>query len=392
MEICLLALLLFTALRVAARPVLLRKATTPRLAAAGQAMPADSGQTIEIEVAPEPPKDELPEPPVLQPAPVEILDRTEIFRRLRGLELGVVEFARPLPEHERTLAAAVAAIGDAATQRKYAPRRPNLLPQLMRAIGDEDVSRRELAAIIARDPSLVGSLLKMANSAYYRTLYPVETIERAIVVLGSEGLRSLMAAALMQPIFQVSSTGSFPRFPEIVWEHAMRSAHAAIPHAALVERADPFAAELLGLISGLAEIVLFRAAMDYCASTAPRGQPDPLLIASLLDSQSATLAWRIGAEWELSELMLAALEEQMVEGEPTTTLGRSLRFGRCAGALAVLHTNSLIDEGSLKVSLPESGLSPAHLRSMWKRLLQQHEDPRIVAAQQARANRTARAA
>jgi hypothetical protein len=214
------------------------------------------------------------------------------------------------------------------------------------------------------------------------------------VILGSEGLRSLMAAALMQPIFQVSSTGSFPRFPEIVWEHAMRSAHAAIPHAALVERADPFAAELLGLISGLAEIVLFRAALDHCANSSPKGQPDPLVFASLLDSQSAALAWRIGADWELSELMLAALEEQMlVDTEPTTPLGRSLRFGRCAGALAVLHTNSIIDEGTLKQSLPESGLSASHLKSMWKRLLQQHEDPRIVAAQQARASRaTARAA
>jgi HD-like signal output (HDOD) protein len=393
MEICLLALLLFAAYRVAMRPVFLRKAATRRAPAGRPAVPAASGQTIEIEVVPEPPPAALPEPPVLQPAPVEILDRAEIFRRLRGLELGVTEFERPLPEHERIVAAAIAAIGDAATQRKYAPRRPNLLPQLMRAIGDEDVSRRELAAIIARDPSLVGSLLKMANSAYYRTLYPVETIERAIVILGSEGLRSLMAAALMQPIFQVSNTGSFPRFPEIVWEHAMRSAHAAIPHAALVERADPFAAELLGLISGLAEIVLFRATMDYCAGASPQAQPDPLVIASLLDLQSATLAWRIGADWELSELMLAALEEQMVEGEPTTPLGRSLRFGRCAGALAVLHTNCLIDAGTLKVSLPESGLSPPHLNSMWKRLLQQHEDPRMVAAQQARANRaTARAA
>ena len=392
MEICLLALLLFAAFRVAMRPMLLRKAARPH-AVAGSQMILPTGQTIEIEALPELPPTDLPEPPVLQAAPVEILDRTEIFRRLRSLELGVTRLGNPLPEHERIVATAIAAIGDAATQRRYAPRRPNLLPQLMRAVSDEDVSRRELAAIIARDPSLVGSLLKMANSAYYRTLYPVETIERAIVILGSDGLRSLMAAALMQPIFQVSSTGSFPRFPEIVWEYAMRSAHAAIPHAALVERADPFAAELLGLISGLAEIVTFRAAMDHFGSAARKGQPDPVVIASLLDSQSATLAWRIGADWELSELMLAALEEQMVDTEATTPLGRSLRFGRCAGALAVLHTNSIIDEGTLRLSLPESGLSPPHLKSMWKRLLQTHEDPRMVAAQQARASRTtARAA
>jgi HD-like signal output (HDOD) protein len=320
----------------------------------------------------------LPEPPVLAPAAVQILEGPELFRRLRELELGAADLEDSLPEHDQIVAAALAAIDDAATQRRYTPRRPNLLPQLMRAVNDEDVSRRQLTAIIARDPSLVGSLLKMANSPYYRTLQPVETIERAVVILGSDGLRSLITTVLMQPIFQVSSAGRFPRFPEIVWEHALRSAHAAIPHAAIVERADAFAAELLCLISGLAEIVLFRAAMDHCASPAPRSQPDPAVIASLLGSHWATFAWRIAASWELSELMLAGLEEQLVESEPTTALGRSLRFGRCAGALAVLHSNSIIDDATVKISLPEAGLSPAHLKCMWSRLLSKPEDPRAA--------------
>ncbi len=335
-----------------------------------------------VEVVLELPADlqHLPEPPVLSAAPGQMLDRTEIFRRLRELELGASELGRPLPEYDDIVAAALAAIGDAATQRRYSPRRPNLLPQLMHAINDEDVSRRELAAMIARDPSLVGSLLKMANSSFYRITYqPVETIERAIVILGSDGIRSLIAAALMHPIFQVSGAGGFPRFPEIVWEHALRSAHAAIPHAALVERADPFAAELLSLVSGLAEIVLFRAAMDHWATSSRRGQPDPQVLVALLDSQSAVFAWRIGAGWELSEPMLAALEEQMVLASvPTTPLGRSLRFGRCAGALAVLHTNAIIDDVTVRLSLPEAGLSSRHLKCLWTRLLQKQEDPRIA--------------
>jgi hypothetical protein len=118
--------------------------------------------------------------------------------------------------------------------------------------------------------------------------------------------------------------------------------------------------------------------MDHCANASPQVQLEPLVIASLLDSQSATFAWRLGVDWELSELMLAALEEQILESEPTTPLGRSLRFGRCAGALAVLHTNSVIDEATVRLSLPEAGLSPSHLKCMWTRLLHKHEDPRTA--------------
>jgi HD-like signal output (HDOD) protein len=375
MMIYLLSMLVVTASGVAMLPAL-RRAVRP----ATPTIRRQSEIVVELPVE----LQHLPEPPVLQPSPVQPLDSAEIFTKLRELALGVSELGRPLPEHDRILASAVAAIGDAATQRRYTPRRPNLLPQLMRAINDEDVSRRELASIIARDPSLVGSLLKMANSAFYRvTTHPIETIERAIVMLGSDGLRSLMAAALMQPIFQVSVEGGFPRFPEIVWEHALRSSQAAIPHAAIVERADAFAAELLCLVTGLAEIVLFRAAMDYYADSSRNGRPDPLVVASLIAAQSATFAWQIGSSWELSERMLAALEEQVASSDPATSLGRSLRFGRCAGALAVLRANSVIDETTTKFSLPNAGLSPAHIACLWKRLLNQPAEaeptPRKVA-------------
>ena len=379
MLLLMLSVLLVAGCGIAAVPAL-RKPTRASVNAGAPAAeaPPDQIMTRQAEAALELPTElqDLPEPPVLEAATIQILDRTEIFKRLMELELGVPELGEPLPEHEAILATALTAIGNAATQGKYAPRRPNLLPQLMRVVNDEDASRRELVALIARDPSLVGSLLKMANSAFYRvSTRPVESIERAVVMLGSDGLRSLIATALVQPIFETSMAGAFPRFPQVVWEHALLSAHAAIPHAALVERVDQFAAELLCLVTGLAEIVLFRAAMDHYTSSARRKQqPAPVVMASLLASQSATFAWHIGANWELSELMLGALEEQMVSTEPTTALGRSLRFGRCAGALAVLRTNKMIDDATARQSLPDGGMSAAHLKCMWKRLLDKPEE------------------
>jgi HD-like signal output (HDOD) protein len=360
-----------------------------RVAAAGIApagAPPDIASDLPVDLS------HLPAPPILQAADsVQLLDWPEVLRRLRGLELGA-DLAAPAeqqdPAHDRIVAAALAAIGDPASQRKYFPRRPNLLPELIRAINSDNVSVRQLVPIVAGDPSLVGNLLRVANSSYYRvTQQPIETIERALVILGSDGLRSVMAAALMQPIFQVPGVGGASRFPEIVWEHAVRSAHAAIPHAALVARANPFAAELLTLICGLAEIVLFRAVLELCPPSSAREGIDPLVVASILNSRSAAFAWHIGAEWRLSEEMLAAIEEQMAASEPATPLGRSLCFGRRAGALAVLHGNAIIDEASLRMSLPPSGLSPAHLESMLKRLLRPHEDPRAMASNQSKSPR-----
>jgi HD-like signal output (HDOD) protein len=369
-----LSLLLIAACGLAARPVLRRAIA---FGAARVREPPGLGSEVAFDLR------HLPEPPVLEAAAVQVLDGAQAFSRLRELELGldvrVADDGQEDTADERIVAAALAAVGDPATQRHYFPRRPNLLPELIRAINDESASVRRLVAIVARDPALVGNLLKVANSSFYRlTPQPIETIERAIVVLGNDGLRSVMAAALMQPIFRGTGAGGASRFPELVWEHAARSAHAAIPHAALVERVNPFAAELLSLVSGLAEIVLFRAVLEHCPPSPGREGADPLVIASILGSHAARFAWHIGADWRLSDEMLAALEEQMAPSEPATALGRSLRFGRRAGALAVLHAHAILNEESVRASLPPSGLSPSHLESMLRRLLRPHEDPRTA--------------
>jgi hypothetical protein len=355
---------LLLALAAAAAVYLSRSGGTPNAAAE----PVEillSPQDLQQLLAPTPSKPPPPEPPSTA------LASGQVLQRLRALALGASSSGatRPGPGHAAIAAAAVAATEDGATLRQLAPRRPSLLPQLIRAANDDAAPRRELAAIIRRDPSLVGGLLEMANSSFYRVSErPVESIDRAVVLLGSEGIRSLIAAAAMQPIFRVD-VGPFPQFAQTVWEHAWRSANAAVVHAAMAEKADPFAAELLSLVWGLADVVLFRAVLQRYEAAAGRGlRPDAAVIAAVLGSHSAGVARRIGAGWDLSEASLAAFEQQAGAAEPATPLGRSLRFGRTVGALAVLCIHGAIDETIAAASFPHSSLSRAQLERMWVRL------------------------
>jgi len=307
-----------------------------------------------------------PEAGSLQPR---VLSPPEVFARLYEHALGsTAGGSASHPRHQTVLKATVAALEDAATQERYAPRRPNMLPRLLSATNDENISRRELASIIARDPALVGGLLKIANSSYYRvTPEPVESVDRAVALLGTDGLRSLISAVLMQPIFRVGGA-QFPRFPETAWEHAFRSASAGVACAALVEQSDPFAAELLSLIMGLAGIVIFRATLDHYSSD-PGLTPDAGIIAALLAAHSGTVAQRIGASWELSERMLEALDAQTpTTAQHPTPLGRSLAFGRIVGALAVLRINRVLDEDTATASIPVTPMDAAQIERMWTRL------------------------
>jgi HD-like signal output (HDOD) protein len=223
--------------------------------------------------------------------------------------------------------------------------------------------------MISKDPSLVGSLLKLANSQFYRmSSQAIESVDRAVAVIGTEGIRSLIAAALVQPVFKVSG-GDFSQFPEVIWDHTFLAANAAETYAAVIVNSDPFAAQLLALVNGLGAIVVFRVALDQYAAR-PHLRPDAATIVSLLDAHTSRVARAVAASWDLSERILTALEEQTPDkaaGDPTP-LGRALKFGRFMAALAVLNTRGLIDDGAAKRSLKASGASGAHFERIWERL------------------------
>jgi HD-like signal output (HDOD) protein len=306
------------------------------------------------------------------PAPGTVIDRA-LSRATTMHLLHELAFATPLApnvpaEHMKVVMATAHVLQGAATDTRYAPRRPLLLPELVRAVNENDTTRRELAQMIARDPALVGSLLKLANSPIYRRgSQPVEGLERALAVLGTQGTRALVAAALLQPVFGRMG-GEAGQFPEIVWEHTQRAAAAAEVHATTVEAADPFSAQLVALVMGLGAIVVYRVALDQYA--ARRLVPDPTAIASLLDEQTAKAARQIAASWELSERVLEALDEQRPEyvERPPSSLGRSLRFGMVAGALSVLRSHDRIDDEAGLATLAAAGGAGERFERLWGRL------------------------
>jgi HD-like signal output (HDOD) protein len=302
------------------------------------------------------------------PSTARALGREAVRQKLHELAFGG-SLAPSVPaEHVKVVSAVAGVLHAAAIDPRYAPRRPMLLPQLLRAVNDSDTTRKELASLIARDPALVGSLLKLANSPLYRRgSQPIEGVERALAVLGTQGVRSLAAAALVQPVFRAAA-GDAGRFPDVAWEHTYRSAAAAELHASAVENADPFAAQLLALVMGLATIVVYRVALDQYASR--RLVPDAAALTSLLDEHVAEVAHRTAASWELSAQVLEALDDQRPEKivRPQSALGRSLRFGLTAGALSLLKTADRIDDDTGLVSLAAAGGEGPRFERLWERL------------------------
>ncbi|HEY8521267.1 MAG TPA: HDOD domain-containing protein [Gammaproteobacteria bacterium] len=301
---------------------------------------------------------------------VPALTEPEVWAKLHALALGADVSPGGAAEHGEQVAALGTVIESGTIESRYVPRRPMLLPRLLQAMNDSETSWRELAAIIVRDPALVGNVLRLANSPLYRVSpRPIESVERAIVQLGTEGIRSVVAAAVIQPVFRVADE-RFARFPHVTWDHTFRAAAAAEAHGAFVEKTDRFAAQLLGLLMGLGTIVVFTVLRDRLRRSGRKG-PSAALVAAAIDAHAAAAARRIAQSWDLSPRILTTLDGEIPGKAPPQEvdgLARSLRFGRLVGALAVLQTNALIDAETARRSLPSDFGPERIVDSIWARI------------------------
>lgn len=276
----------------------------------------------------------------------------------------------PDPAQMNLLLAASKAFAQIGVESRYTPRRPSMLAQLLEALSDEEASLRELSRIVSKDAQLTGNLLRRANSAMYRvSSTPVESVERAATLLGTGGIRTLLAASLMQPLATGPSSG-IGRFGEVVWEHSQYSASAAEAWAGRKTDADPFTAHLLALMHGLGSVAVFRVLSDLYA-THPELDPDATTIADALETNSAVVATRIAAHWGLSERTQQALESQSsaAPANAPSPLSHALRFGLLAGAVTILCRKDKLSEDAGLAAIEAGGFAGQPTPRIWERLL-----------------------
>lgn len=77
---------------------------------------------------------------------------------------------------------------------------PQVLSELLSEIENEDFSADSLAAIILKDPSLTGRILKMANSSFYKRNTDIKTVHQAISMMGVNTVKCLaLSSAIFHP-------------------------------------------------------------------------------------------------------------------------------------------------------------------------------------------------
>ncbi len=125
--------------------------------------------------------------------------------------------------------------------------------QLMRSVGNDDVSTDELARTIATDVGLTAGLLRIVNSPYYGLANRVSTVAEAIRVLGMNQVRRTVLAAISQrPLATWLKDSNVVR---TFWRHQLVAAGLA-RHVAVTQGLDGEMAYMGGLMHEVGRLAL----------------------------------------------------------------------------------------------------------------------------------------
>ncbi len=188
---------------------------------------------------------------------------------------------------------------------KMVPRLPAVIPQLLSSLRSDNASGKHLAEQISHDPVLVGEVIRIANSAFYQSSSKINSLERAVVLLGRTGLQRLIANMVMKPIFNIHQGYFSQQGGNRLWLQSERCAFAC---AYLVRgRYDPFDAYLAGMVCKIGMIVAIRI-LDQLYRK--RELPKSIHFYQTLLLKTKRLSHHIAENWKFPITVLDALEEQ----------------------------------------------------------------------------------
>jgi putative nucleotidyltransferase with HDIG domain len=183
---------------------------------------------------------------------------------------------------------------DLVEDRLIIPTLPQVATKIRRVI-DEDADIRKVEAVIQTDPSIAAALLRVANSALYRTGTPVKTIEQAIIKIGLKMVKNVVFTYSLKDMFRSTHAYINQRLKNM-WTHSAEVAAVAYVLANKLGRFDPEYALLLGLLHDIGMLPILTYAERY-----PELVETPEKIDATIEQLHAEVGSIILDEWHFDE-------------------------------------------------------------------------------------------
>lgn len=135
------------------------------------------------------------------------------------------------------------------------PTASGIISEVIKIIYNKSSNASDLATVIERDPPLTAKILKVANSAYYGAGSTINSLQRAIVVLGFDTIKEITTSvSVVHYLFRTVQKDDIDR-PGL-WIHSVGTAKAAQFISEKIGKERPEVAYTVGLLHDIGKILL----------------------------------------------------------------------------------------------------------------------------------------
>jgi putative nucleotidyltransferase with HDIG domain len=135
------------------------------------------------------------------------------------------------------------------------PAMPQVYVELQKTMADPASSAGDLARVVSKDPGLTAFLLRIVNSAFYGFASRIETVSRAIAVIGTRGLSALALGASIVEKFRATDGGAIDL--DAYWRHCLACGVLARNLAQRLDLPDPERYFVAGLLHDIGRLAMF---------------------------------------------------------------------------------------------------------------------------------------
>ncbi|MBF0589218.1 MAG: HDOD domain-containing protein [Magnetococcales bacterium] len=214
---------------------------------------------------------------------------------------------------------------------------PAIVHRINDAVEDPRFSLDEVGQIVQEDPVLSARLLRIANSSFYSQRFPIDTIARALAVIGTKQLKELVTATYVMNTFSAQfhndlDTKSF-------WKHCIACGVACRALATARREANVERFYLMGLLHDLGKVLLFTELGDQSAKMLKNHQQNGIPLYQMerdqLGFDHADLGGRLLERWKLP----------MEIHQPVSYHHKPAEDAECPLESAILHLADIISIG-----------------------------------------------
>jgi putative nucleotidyltransferase with HDIG domain len=218
---------------------------------------------------------------------------------------------------------------------------PDVFVRINQLVENPNSTVTDIAKAVSQDPSFTVRLLRVANSSFYGFSSTVDTVSKAVSIIGTSQIRSLALATSVASAFDglPNSLVSMHDF----WRHSLYCALIARILAKKAKRCDPDAVFTAALLHDIGELVIFnrmpQPAKDAILRVLESGDELPVYQAEreIIGFDHAQVGGELARQWKLPPMLEECVEfHHDIRGE--------IRFSREVALVHIANVLALMAE------------------------------------------------